>query len=88
MNNTPRRFGALSSSTDPEKLGMTVQGFIMGVGTLVIFVAGYLGIQIGTEEVTTLAVQLGSIITSLMLAFGAVRKLIVWINEKWSTRTV
>jgi hypothetical protein len=83
-----RRFGVFSSSADPEKLGKTVQGLIMGAGTVLILILNMFHITVGSEELNTVAVNIGGLITALLVAYGLVQKLFVWAIDKWQNRTV
>ena len=77
-----KRFGALSSSTDPEKLGNTVKGVILAVSTIIIIVAGKLGIPLTQGEVALLATQFGGAVSTLWIAFGLLQKIVVTFADK------
>ena len=81
-----RRFGALSSSEDPQKLAATVTGLIKLAGGLLAFV----GVSMVGGEVDTLADQMGQLVTMGFAfwglaesAFGIGRKIVVAIIEKF-----
>src|SRR5688572_9052155 len=59
-----QRFGAPSSSEDPQKLGGTVKGLIIGASVLIIWTAHQLGFEITSEEVTQLAIGIGAAIST------------------------
>lgn len=75
------KFGSLSSSVNPNKLGATVEGLIMGGSVFIIFLAHQAGLNIGSAEVSVFAVQVGSIVSTSWFLFGAIRKIVVWIRS-------
>lgn len=79
--NTIKKFGAFTSSIDPNKLGTTVEGFIMGASVFIIYFCHLMGINIGTAEVSTFAVQIGAIVSTVMILFGMIRKFVVFISS-------
>ena len=84
-----RRFGAFSSSEDPEQLGSTVKGFILGIGVVVIFVVTkFLHINFTADDVNSLAESVGAIVSSVWIAYGLVKKLIIWAIDKWQSRSI
>lgn len=66
-----RKFGALSSSEDPQKLADTVKGVIQLLGGLAVFF-GYSQI---TGEINTVADQVGTAVTLGVAFFGACKTL-------------
>ncbi len=70
----------LSSSVDGNKLGKAVEGAIIGVSTIIIFLAHKYGLELGTEQITDLAVTVGSVISTLVMLFGLIRKLVVFLS--------
>lgn len=81
-----KKFGALSSSENPEKLADTVKGVILGLSVLIIFVAKLGGIEIGTEEITNFAIGAGTAVSSLLVFYGLVKKIIIWAQQSWANR--
>ena len=77
MANDTRRFGALSSSTDPEQIGNTVKGIVLGLSSLILIVAP-------ETDVTTLASQIGLAASGLWVAYGLVMKIVVWAQKRLS----
>ena len=76
MNNI-KKFGIFSSSVDGNKLSKTVEGGILALSVVIIFVAQKFGIEIGTAQISDLAVTAGSIISTLVILFGLIRKVVV-----------
>jgi hypothetical protein len=85
--NMNKKFGAFSSSADPEKLGKTVQGVIMAFSGIIIFVLSHFGIDVTELELNNQAANIGLIISEILIAYGAVQKLAIWSIEKFHTRT-
>lgn len=80
-----RRFGALSSSADPQKLADTIEG---GLKVLAGILA-YFGLSAITPDVQSLGHQLAQLIPMAYafwnvatVAFGLFRKILVFIYDK------
>ena len=80
MNN--KRFGALSSSENPEKLAATVKGLILAFSSLIILLGGHFGIPIVQEQIVEFATQIGIVAGGVWFLFGLVRKLVVMLSNK------
>lgn len=79
-----KKFGSLSSSVNPEKLSTTVSGVFIGGAVVIIWIAKWLGFEITTDEVTTLGVQIGSMVSTFVILYGLIRKTVVAIQQKFS----
>lgn len=79
-----RRFGALSSSEDPQKLGDTVKGIIIGATVLIIYLAGLLGFEIGGEQIANAAVIIGGAVSSVWTLYGLIKKIVVAVSARFS----
>lgn len=82
------KFGALSSSVDPQKLASTVTGFIKVAGG----VLAYLGYTQITGDLNSVADQIGVVVTlgyafygACEALFGLVRKVIVGLQTKFNS---
>lgn len=80
-----KKFGALSSSTDPAKLAKTVEGAIKLIGGIV----AYFGYSQVTGDVNSVAEQIGTVVTlgysffgASEMLFGMLRKLVVKFSAK------
>jgi hypothetical protein len=82
--NMQRKFGALSSSEDPQKLADTVKGIIIGAATLIIFVAQQFGFEVATENITEMAVVLGAAISSVWTLYGIIKKIVIAVRAKYA----
>lgn len=81
-----RKFGALSSSTDPEKLSMTVSGAILSISALLIWGANFLGFPLTQNQIAAFATQTGLAVGALAFIYGIIRKVIVAVNQKFLVR--
>lgn len=79
-----RKFGALSSSVDPQKLSATVSGLIKALGGLLV-----LG-GISSVEINELAEGAGTLVTLAFTfygvaetTFGVLRKIVVKLTENF-----
>ena len=80
-----RKFGALSSSEDSQKLADTVKGAIQLVGGLVV----YFGYSQLTGDINSIADQVGVAVTlgtsfygASMTLYGLIKKLVVKVAQK------
>ncbi len=77
----------LTSSVDPEKLGLTVKGFLVGVIPVVLLVAGLTHINVGQQDlsalvdgIVNLTVAISTALSGLMVLIGIVRKILVGVG--------
>lgn len=78
-----KKFGILSSSADPEKVGKMIEGFIIGLSVLIIYFAHTMGLNVVNEQITALAVQFGAAISAVLVVFGAIRKIVIAIQQRF-----
>lgn len=78
-----RKYGVLSSSTDPKQLATSVSGAIIMFGSLIIWGASFLGIQLVDAQVSAFATQVGLAIGSLTFIYGVIRKGVVMLSKKY-----
>lgn len=79
-----KRFGAFSSSSDPDRLGDTVKGVIIALSTLIILVASWMGFEVGSEQVTNAAIIIGASISSVWTLYGLVKKIVVAVIARFN----
>lgn len=77
-----KRYGALSSSIDPQQLSTMVSGAILTAGALIIGVLGYFGVPFTDTQVGELATNLGVAAGSLWFLYGLIRKVVVFFAER------
>ena len=83
MENQTRRFGSLSSSTNPQQLATSVSGIIIGFSALIVYGAALMGFTIVDAQVSGFATQVGLAIGSLTALYGIIRKVVVAVNAKF-----
>lgn len=76
-----KRFGALSSSTNPEQLSATVSGLILSAGAIIIMIAGWLNIPLTDGQIGELASQAGIVVGALWTLYGVLRKVVVRFSQ-------
>ena len=68
-----RKYGALSSSVEPEKLSLTIKGLV----PLIVFALPLLGfVNIGENDIIQIVDVVGVLITSVITLYGLLRKLV------------
>ena len=71
--------GILASSSDPtgQTLSVTVQGIIIGLSSVIVFMgATFFHVQIQAADISTLATEVGTLIGAVVVIYGLVRKVI------------
>ena len=76
-----KRFGSLSSSTDPSKLGATVQAIMLGLAGVIVFFANKSGFPIVEADIVEVAGQVGMAVSVLWALYGVIRKIVVRVSE-------
>lgn len=84
-----KKFGAFSSSVDPNSLGATVQAVILGLSGIITLIAAKYGIQLLPADIQALAAQAAVLSTQLAVGasalgvvFGLIRKLTVKVATR------
>lgn len=78
----------VTSSADPEKLALTVKGFLGTAGSVVLLLAGLTHIKIGNDQVTTIVdacvqitLTLTTIVSAVVTVAAFIRKIILTITK-------
>ena len=81
-----------TSSVDPNKLGLTVKGFLVMLVPIILVVANVANWNLGQEELNAIVdntvdvvVAVGTLISTGMILWGAIRKVLVrfgWVKPK------
>lgn len=79
-----KKYGSLSSSTNPQELSATVSGAILTFSALIIAIAGYFGVPLTETAIANFAKEAGLAIGSLWFIFGIIRKVVVTIQQRFS----
>ncbi len=78
-----RKYGALTSSQNPEQISNRVKGIVLSLSAIIIFVAGNVfGIELQPNDVTDIATQLGGVIGAMWTIYGAIMALIARFAQK------
>ena len=74
----------LTSSVNPEQLGLTIKGLLVAIIPTVLLVAGLTHLNLGQEDLTNLAdaivsatVAISTAVSAIMVVVGLVRKMLV-----------
>lgn len=70
-----------TSSVDPNKMGKTVEGAILAASTIIVFLAHQAGLDVVDSQVSMAAVDIGSVVSTLVILFGLIRKLLVTFTQ-------
>jgi uncharacterized membrane protein YczE len=79
-----KKFGSLSSSSNPRELAATVSGLILTFSALIILIAQKLGFPLTQNVIANVSEQIGLAVGSLWFLFGVVRKIIIAIQQRLS----
>lgn len=72
-NTTNRKFGAFTSSTDPEKMSATINGLIGAIASVLVALIGD-KLPFSSEQISEIVSQLGIAISTIVTLYGLVRK--------------
>ena len=87
--NPSRRFGAFSSSENPDQLAARVKAVILGSSGLIIFAVGKIfHIELNPSDVVALATDASFVVASIFFTYGICKKWTIWAIDKWHTRTI
>lgn len=89
MNLSSRRFGAFSSSENPEQLAARVKAIILASSTLITWaVARFFNITLTPSDIMSLATDAGTLTASIWFVYGLLKQWTIWAIDKWHTRTI
>lgn len=77
-----KRFGAFSSSTNPEQVANTVKGIITGLSGVILVVLPLWGISATADQIANVAGQLGIAAGALWTLYGLGMKLVAYFAQK------
>lgn len=77
-----RKFGALTSSENPDKLAATITGLIVTCASLIVLFAGQLDLPLSMEQVTAQAGVIGTGVGAIWTLFGLLRKIVIAIATR------
>lgn len=82
--NTTKNLGILASSDGTNSLSTTVTGIIIGSAVFIVMIAQWLGFEITTEAATSFAISVGAMISTMMIIYGVMKKIVIAIQQKFS----
>lgn len=75
------------SSVDPNELALTIKGLLVGLVPILMLLVGLNHISVGQDQVSgiidalsNIVIGIGSVVSSVMVAWGLIRKLLVEIG--------
>jgi hypothetical protein len=77
-----KRFGAFSSSTNPEEVANTVKGIVLALASLIILVAGQFGVPLAESDVAVFAQNIGLAAGALWTLYGLGMKVVVHFTKQ------
>lgn len=70
MNDT-RKFGAITSSTNPEEIANRVKGAVLALSSVIILVAAHLfGVTLNASDIVMLATEVGAVAGAVWTIYG------------------
>lgn len=77
-----KRYGALTSSQDPNEIANKVKGAIILASSLIIFIAArFFGITLTANDVVSLATEVSGIVGAVWFVYGSILHLVSWVAE-------
>lgn len=77
-----KKYGAFSSSTNPEEVANTVKGFIVSIASVILIVAPLAGVSVTLEQITTAGGQLGLAAGAIYTLYGIGMKAVVYFTKR------
>lgn len=78
-----KKFGALTSSQDPEQIANTVKGIVLALSGIITFLATqYFHISLSSTDVLTLATGMGTAAGAVWTVYGLIMKLVVAVSAR------
>lgn len=78
-----KKYGALTSSQDPEQIANTVKGIVLALsGIITLFATHFLNITLTPTDVFGLATGLGTAAGAVWTVYGLLIKLVVAVSAK------
>lgn len=78
-----RKFGAITSSTNPEEIATKVKGIVLGLSAVIILVASQLfHITLTTNDIVTLSTDIGMVAGAVVFVYGSVMHLLAIVFKR------
>jgi len=77
-----RKYGALSSSQNPQELANKVKGIVLASSSIVIFLAAQMfNIQLSANDMISLSTEVGAVAGAVWAIYGFVLHAIAWFYK-------
>ncbi len=77
-----KKFGALTSSQDPEQIANTVKGIVLTFSGVIIFLATqFFHVSLTSADVLVFATGLGTVAGAVWTVYGLILKLVVFVSK-------
>jgi len=77
-----KKFGALTSSQDPEQIANTVRGIVLAFsGIITLLATQFFHLSLSSTDVLSLATGLGTAAGAVWTVYGLILKLIVFVSK-------
>lgn len=74
-----KKYGALTSSQNPDEIANKVKGAILAFSSLIIFVAAqFFHIHLSANDILSLATELSGVVGAVWMIYGFVLHAITW----------
>lgn len=81
MNN--KKFGAITSSTNPEEIATRVKGFVLTMSSIIIFLASrWFHIELTAQDIASGATQVGAVAGAVWMIYGFVMFVLAKLFKK------
>lgn len=77
-----RKFGAFSSSLNPEELSLRVKGVGMALIPILIFAGRFFGFNFLETDLVDLITQLSTALAAIMILYGQIRSWIAKLSKQ------
>lgn len=78
-----RKYGALTSSQNPEEIANKVKGTVLGLSSLLILIASsFFGLHLTANDMISLATELGTVAGAVWAIYGFVLHAIAWFYQR------
>ena len=74
-----KKFGAITSSQNPEEIANTVKGIVLSLSSVIILIATqFFGVQLNANDVSTLATNVSMVAGAVWTLYGVVLKVLAY----------
>lgn len=78
-----KKFGAITSSTNPEEVATRVKGIVLALSSIIILVAGQLfHLTLTSNDIVSLATELGAVSGAVITVYGFVMWLLTLVFKQ------